>query len=224
MQRFAVIGLGRFGSRLASSLAIAGQEVLAFDRDVRIIDEIKDRVTLAVALDATDPEALRAHGVDRVDCAIVGIGNDLENAALITAVLKELGIPRVVSRAMTHTAGRILSRIGADDVAYPENESADRWASQISNPNYMRQLDLDATHSLIEVMIPAPWVGSTVADLGLSSMGMSLVAVKRIEPTSADDKNRIVFIPKPDDELQQEDILLLIGKDVDLARLPRAVR
>ena len=124
MNRFAVIGLGRFGSRLASNLAAAGAEVIAIDRSRQIVEDLRDKVTLAIALDATDEQALRIQGVDQVDCAVVGIGQDFEANALTTALLKSLGVARVVSRAGNQMQAEILTRIGADGVVKPEDESA----------------------------------------------------------------------------------------------------
>ena len=114
MERFAVIGLGRFGSRLARNLAKSGAEVIAIDHDRQIVEELRDQVTLAIALDATDEQALKIQGVDQVDCAIVGIGHDFEANALTTALLKSLRIQKVISRAGSDMQAQILQRIGAD--------------------------------------------------------------------------------------------------------------
>jgi len=116
MERFAVIGLGRFGERLATLLAESGAEVIAIDSDQEIIDEIRDRVALAVCMDATNEEALRAQGIDKVDVAVVGLGTAFEDNALVTVLLKQLGVPRVVSRAATAIRAQILSRIGARSI------------------------------------------------------------------------------------------------------------
>ena len=121
MQRFAVIGLGRFGSRLAAGLASAGQEVIAIDLDERIVEQLRDRVTVAVAMDSTNEKALEAHGLDKVDAAVVCMGSAFEANALTTVILKQYGVERVISRAATPTSARILARIGADEVVNPED-------------------------------------------------------------------------------------------------------
>ncbi|HET6429548.1 MAG TPA: TrkA family potassium uptake protein, partial [Phycisphaerae bacterium] len=128
MATFAVIGLGRFGYRLSTLLAEGGAEVIAIDSRRDLVESIRDRVTVAVCLDTTDEEALRAQGVDRVNVAVVGIGDDFEANALATVILKQIGVPRVISRATTTIRAQILSRIGADDVVNPERESAERWS------------------------------------------------------------------------------------------------
>ena len=135
MDRFAIIGLGRFGQRLARMLSEAGAEVIAIDRSQEIVEAIRDEVTVAVALDATDERALLSQGVDKVDVAVVGIGTDFEAAVLATVILKQLGVPKVVARAATTNRGEILRRVGADDLVNPERESAYRWAHRLMGPN-----------------------------------------------------------------------------------------
>jgi len=109
MQRFAVIGLGRFGQRLARALTADGAEVIAIDREVDLVEEVRDEVTLAVRLDSTDEEALKAQGIAEVDAVIVGIGEQFEAAALTVAVLQSLGVPRIYARAETTVQARILT-------------------------------------------------------------------------------------------------------------------
>ena len=222
MQRFAVIGLGRFGSRLAANLAAAGEEVVGIDRDPSIIEEMRDKVTLAVALDATDEQALRMQGIDNVDAAIVGIGNDFESTVLATVVLKQIGVPRVIARAMSPTNARILGRIGADEVVSPEDESADRWADRLISPQYLNQFELDEGHSIVEIKPPDRWIGQTLADLDLrAKQGLHVVAIKRPSDPSDPSSPRKVRIPSPGEPLLRDDILVLMGADPDLARVPR---
>ncbi|MEX0777574.1 MAG: TrkA family potassium uptake protein [Phycisphaeraceae bacterium] len=221
-QRFAVIGLGRFGSRLAASLALGGQEVIGIDLDPQVIEDMRDRVTLAISLDASDDQVLRAHGIDQVDVAVVAIGTNLESAAMVTVALKQIGIARIISRAMNPTTGLILSRIGADEVVYPEDESADRLANRLANPHYLKQLELDATHSIIELKTPSAWVGKSLGDLHpRKELGINVVAIKRTQFDQNETRHQIVHLPSPEDPLKADDVLILVGQDVDLARLGR---
>lgn len=221
MQRFAVIGLGRFGARLATNLALAGQEVIALDKDPRLIEELRDRVTLAIALDATDEQALLMHGIDKVDCAVVGIGNDFESSALATVVLKQIGVPRVVSRAISPTAARILARIGADDVASPEDESADRWSHRLTSPDFLNQYELSVGHSIVELRTPDAWAGKTLAQLNLrAEAGVNVVAIRKSKPSPAGAPPRqVIELPDPEAPLRKSDTLILIGRDTDLSQL-----
>lgn len=217
MQRFAVIGLGRFGSRLASNLAAAGQEVIGIDERPEVVEEMRDRVTLAVALDATDEQALRGQGIDQVDCAVVGIGEDFEATVLATVTLKQLGVPRVISRAVTPIAAKVLARIGADEVVSPETEAADRWANRLVSPHFTKHFGLDESHSIVEMKTPSDWVERTLAELNLrAERGLHVVAVKRALRPGAEPR---VQIPNPQAPLAADDLLVIMGQDKDLAKL-----
>ncbi len=220
MQRFTVIGLGRFGSRLAANLANAGQEVIGIDTEQRIIEEMRDRVTLAIAMDATDEQALRLQGIDQTDVAIVGIGNDFESIAAATVVLKQIGVPRIIARAISPTSARILQSIGADEVVNPEDETADRWANRLISPQFIRQFELDQGHSIVEIKVPKRWVERSLAELNLRAKeGLHIVAIKRRrDPT--DENSPLTFqIPGPEEPLDAEDVLVVMGRDADLAKL-----
>ncbi|MCK5473185.1 MAG: TrkA family potassium uptake protein, partial [Planctomycetes bacterium] len=127
MKRFAVIGLGRFGKKLAIALAMSGAEVIAVDRERAVIDGIRDQVSHAVRLDSTDEEALKAQGIDKVDVAIVGIGGQgglAFEAAILTVVnLRQIGVKQIFTRAQDLIAGEVFSKVGATEVIYPEIES-----------------------------------------------------------------------------------------------------
>ena len=218
MQRFAVIGLGRFGSRLATNLAAAGQEVIAIDKSRRIIEEIRDQVTLAVALDATDEQALLSQGIDQIEVAIVGIGGHFEAATLTTVVLKEIGVPCVISRAVTMTGAHIMKRIGADDVVNPEDESADRWAVKLANPWFLARFELDEGHSIVEIKTPASWSGQSLLDLNLrSQLGLQVVAIRSLINTD----RPALRLPIPNEPLSKDDVLILLGQDGALAKIPQ---
>lgn len=222
MRRFAVIGMGRFGSRLASNLAQAGQEVIGIDLEPRLIEEMRDRVTLAIALDATDEQALLMHGIDKVDIAVVGIGNDFESSALATVLLKQIGVPRVISRAITPTSARILARIGADEVVNPEDEAADRWCSRLVSPEFLSQYNVGAGHSLVEIKAPTKWVGKTLTQLNLRArFGVLVVAIKIRKSTPGAPDTQTVTMPDPGLPIEKEQVLVLFGLEENLAQLPR---
>ena len=138
MKRFVVIGLGRFGKKLAIALAMSGAEVIAIDRERDIIEDLRDQVSHAVRLDSTDGEAMLAQGVDKADVAIVGMGERgraFESAILTVVNLKQMGVPQIYARAENLTAGLVFSAIGATDVIYPEIETAQRWAYKLIAPH-----------------------------------------------------------------------------------------
>lgn len=227
MERFAVIGLGRFGRRLAKNLAAAGAEVIAIDRDRLIVEELRDQVTLAIALDATDEQALRIQGVDQVDCAIVGIGTNFEANALTTALLKSMRVQRVISRAGNDMQAQILSRIGADAVVKPEDEAADRWGHRLLAPFMIDHIELGEQYALVQMAAPLAWEGKTLAELDLRKRhNVTVVAIKRRVPTSGPTgvdtfEERVVDVPMPSSRLGHDDTLVIAGFDRDLERLPR---
>ncbi|TVQ61876.1 MAG: TrkA family potassium uptake protein [Phycisphaerales bacterium] len=227
MDRFAVIGLGRFGSRLAVNLAAAGAEVIAIDRSRQIVEELRDRVTLAIALDATDEQALKIQGIDQVDCAIVGIGNDFEANALTTVLLKTLQVKRVVSRAGNEMQSQILTRIGADGVIRPEDESADRWSHRLLAPFLIDHVELGEGFALVQTAAPEEWSGKTLQQLDLrKNHKVTIVAIKRRVASSTSSgadsyEQRVIEAPLPTSRLTTDDILVIAGFDKDLERLPR---
>lgn len=216
-RRFAVVGLGRFGSRLAAGLAMAGQEVIAIDKQREPVEQIRDRVDLAIALDATDEQALLTHGIDKVDVAVVGIGDMFEDTVLVTRILKDLGVGRVYARAVRPIQDRILRRVGADDVISPENESADRWAHRLVTPQFLNQFELEDGYSIVEMATPPSWVGKALSELRPNrKFGVHVLALK-----VKGEGRTSLQLPDPDQALTSDAALLVMGRDKDLAKLPR---
>lgn len=227
MERFAVIGLGRFGSRLAKNLAAAGAEVIAIDRERSIVEELRDQVTLAIAMDATDEQALRIQGVDQVDCAVVGIGHNFEANALTTVLLKSMRVKRVISRAGNDMQAQILRRIGADSVVSPEDEAADRWSNRLLSPYLIDHVELAEGYALVQVPVPEAWQNKTLAELDLRRKhNVTVVAIRKRVVTSSESgadsyEERILDVPMPTSRLGRDDTLVIAGFDDDLERLSR---
>ncbi|MCK4914112.1 MAG: TrkA family potassium uptake protein [Planctomycetes bacterium] len=228
MKRFAVIGLGRFGKKLAIALAMSGAEVIAVDRERAVIDGIRDQVSHAVRLDSTDEEALKAQGIDKVDVAIVGIGGQgglAFEAAILTVVnLRQIGVKQIFTRAQDLIAGEVFSKVGATEVIYPEIESAQRWAYKLIAPQIGEKIDFAPGYSLARIKSPASFDGKTVMDLQLrQKYNVNLVAIKRSENSKAkkQEKGGIINVPMPSTIIYAEDILMVAGSDADLAKLPQ---
>lgn len=224
MPQFAVIGLGRFGKRLAINLTNAGAQVIAIDKDHALIDQIKAEVTLAVVLDSTDEEALKSQGVDQVDAAVVSIGDSFEDNLLTTVTLKQIGVERVIARATSETRGQILKRIGADDLVNPENESADRWSQRLFTANIKEQLPLGSNFRIIEVPAPAAWIGSDLKTLDLrNTMSLNIILIKRpTDQSTSEEEMQFDFLsPTATMPIESGDLLLIVGKDDDLKKLPQ---
>ncbi|MCX5676142.1 MAG: TrkA family potassium uptake protein [Planctomycetota bacterium] len=226
MKRFMVIGLGRFGQRLAKALTEAGHEVIAIDKREELVERVRDEVALAVCLDATDPDPLKSQGAGDIDAAVVCIGEDFESNALATATLKSLGVPVVISRASTEIQRRILTAIGADQVVLPEEEVADRLAGHLANPNILEHLELAEGHSLIQIRAPADWVGRTLGEIDLRRKHeVNLVAIKRQVVSRTPEggqtvEQQVVDLPMAHTVIREGDILVLVGSTESLGSLP----
>jgi trk system potassium uptake protein TrkA len=222
MARFAVIGLGRFGSKLARELTRLRAEVIAIDDNRDLVEELRDEVALAVRLDARDESALRAQGVGDVDVAIVGIGENFESAALAIANLKAIGVPRVIARAMTTRQGEIFSKIGADQIAYPENETAVRWAQRLISPALKDYIPLAEGHGLVQAKAPVLLHNKTPGELHLNRKYNVLVVAIRRAPNGQDadtSEATEVIVPRADTTFLPNDTIVLIGPDDALANL-----
>ena len=229
MKRFAVIGLGRFGQKLAVALAMSGADVIAIDKERGPVDALRDKVSHAVRLDSTDEEALKAQGVDKVDVAIIGIGQGrgegkgFESAVLTVVNLRQMGVPQIYARAEDLLAGEVFSKVGATDVIYPEIESAQRWAYKLIAPQIGEKIDFAPGYSLARVEAPASFDEKTVMELQLrQKYNINLVAIKRgNSEKSKKQKEDIINVPMPNTIIYKDDILMVAGSDTDLANLPQ---
>lgn len=216
MRRYAVIGLGLLGRTVARELAQRGAEVIAVDMNLRLVQSIADEVTVAVRLDSTDRDALQAQGIDKVDAAIVAIGENFEAAVLTTALLKELGVPRVISRAVTEDEAKILKLVNADQVVLVEEWVARRLAQQITSPSLTEIVELSPGMSLARIeAAPAMW-GKTLASLSFRQrFGLNVIAVIKAGEVAAPPSTTL---PDPEAVLEQGDVLLVDGPDDAIER------
>ena len=224
-QRFVVIGLGRFGQKLSIALAMSGAEVIAIDKDRNEVELIRDQVSHAVRLDSTDEEALKAQGVDKADVAIIGMGQENFEAAILTVVnLRQMGVKQIYARAESLIAGEVFSKVGATEVIYPEIESAQRWAYKLIAPQIGEKIDFATGYSLARIKAPASFDGRTVMDLQLrQKYNVNLVLIKRGEDSKAkkSEKGSIINVPMPSTVIYEGDILMVAGSDADLVKLPQ---
>ncbi|MPY92888.1 MAG: TrkA family potassium uptake protein [Acidimicrobiia bacterium] len=173
-----VLGLGRFGGALAQELVDLGFEVLGVDVDERLVQGHAELLTHVVQADTTDPAALRQLGAGDFQSAVVGIGTNIEASILTTAALVDLGVPNIWAKAVTESHGRILERVGANRVVFPEHDMGQRVAHLVSG----RMLDwfqLDENFALVETVVPKEFVGMTLGDSGLRArFDLTVVCVK----------------------------------------------
>lgn len=224
MGRFAVIGLGRFGARLARLLAAGGAEVIAVDSRRDLVEALRDDVDRAVCLDATDEEALKAQAIDQVDVAVVGIGTQFEAAVLSTVLLKRLNVPRVIARAASGMRAQVLSGVGADDIVNPEREAAERWSNRLLAPSILEQITLAEGYSVAQLEAPPSFHGKTLRDLAiLNRYKVNVIAIRRQKEAAEDGggPHEVITVPMADTTIQPGDVLLLIGSDAAIADFPK---
>lgn len=158
-KEFVVFGLGRFGKSVALTLADSGCEVLVVDENEEKIHDIADRVTYAVRADVTDAETMGNLGLKNFDGAIIAIGENLEASVLVTILAKELGIPYVLAKVQTETQAKVLKKVGADMVVFPEKETGIRIANKILHGNFFDAVELSNTYSMMELDVHEEWIG-----------------------------------------------------------------
>lgn len=217
----AVIGLGEFGRAAAVGLANSGAEVIAVDIDMERVDRVKDRVALAIRMDASHERALYSHGIGDVDVLVAAIGENFEAQVLVVVHAKQFGIKRIVARATTPDHIRVLQAVGAHEVFNPEEEAA-RWMVQrLLITDISSYFELAEGFSIAEVKAPEGTVGKTLEELNLRrKFRLNLVAIKRMTTDADGTKSVSSFnpVPLPDEVIQPDDVLALVGSVLDLAR------
>ncbi|HAS37379.1 MAG TPA: potassium transporter TrkA [Ruminococcaceae bacterium] len=180
MKNILLIGLGRFGKHMAMDLNRLGHQVMAVDLDEDRINEILPYVTNAQIGDSTNEEFIRSLGVNNYDLCIVAIGNNFQNSLETTSLLKEIGAKKVVSRAERDVQAKFLLRNGADSVVYPEKQVAEWAAIRFTADNILDFIEVDNSHAICEVNVPASWDGKTVGQIDVRrKYNLNIIGIKR---------------------------------------------
>lgn len=214
-KQFIVIGLGRFGSSVARTLAGLGQEVLAVDINEERVKQLAHVVTHTAQADTTDAGTLKSLGVGNFDVGVVAIGENLQAGILTALLLKELGVPHVVAKVSNELHGQVMEKIGVDRVIYPEREMGKRLAHSLVSPSLLDYIELAEDYRIEEVVAPKSMNGKTLRELNLrNKMGISVIVIKRGE-------DNMIISPGAEAVVYQGDTLVIIGKNSDLSRLNR---
>lgn len=205
MKQFIVVGGGRFGESAAKALTESGQEVMVVDIDEDVIQQISGEVESTAILDVTDEQAMNSIGLNNFDVAIIAIGGELRASIMATLIAKEAGIPLVISRAKDSLQANVLKKIGADRVVFPESDMGVKIAKALTFDNVVDFMQLDDTHSVFEVTVPKPWVGSNLIDLMVrKKYNINVVGVKRGETFQVP--------PSPSQNFEDGDIIVIAGQ------------
>jgi trk system potassium uptake protein TrkA len=214
MGRYAVIGLGKFGATVVRTLHERGHEVIAIDQDKEKVQDIRDSATQAIEADCTDQDTLRALGIQDADAVVVSLGERMDASVLVTLYLRDLGLKEIVVKAISEDHGKVLHLIGATEIVHPERDTARRVARGLGLRSIVEYLPLASDSSLVEVKVPAEFVGRTLAELDIRKRFQVLVvAIKRGES--------LVLATGGGERLQPGDVLVLVGRDADLDEVGR---
>ena len=217
MKSYAVIGLGRFGTELAVSLYHHGGEVLAIDRDSARVQAVADSVTQAVTADATQREVLRELGVQDCDEVIVSMGTHLTESVLIVMNLLALNVPHIICKAHDAIHKEILEKLGAHRVIIPEHQIADKLARQLEHPSLTEYIELSPDYGVMEVVLPAGWVGNTLKDMHIRTrLGVMVVGIRR--------GDGMVVSPGSEERFKNGDVPVLLGSYEALSKFEKSDR
>ena len=228
MRQFAIIGLGRFGFKVAETLGEKGAQVIAIDKNHTLVEKIKDIVPEAVQLDSTDEEALRKSGVKDVDVAVVCIGEDVESNILTTTILKNLGIKEIVSRAGTKLHAQILKEVGATRVVFPEEDMGLRVANSVFAPGVLEYIELGAHYNLAEIEVKGDFIGKPLKELNIKNkyrVNIIMIMKRMLQEQGKKGKfseKEIKELPSPDYVLKEKDILVVVGDSNDIEVLEKS--
>lgn len=213
--RFAVIGIGRFGTAIATKLAIKGAEVIAIDSNQDRINSIKDNVTYSVVLDSTDINALKSQNITEMDAVVISIGEDFQSLLLTTFALQELGVKRIMVRAQGDAQQKILSRMGIKEILSTEDEVSNNVSEQLMNPSVLLYVPLPDEYEIIEIKAPKGVIDRTLLDIGLrTKYKINLITLLR----KRGKEHHIVGVPKGDTIIEEEDLILVFGSSKNISR------
>ena len=214
LKSFVVIGCGRFGSSVARTLHDLGNEVMVIDISEDVIREISEEATYAVQADAMDEAVLKDLGLRNFDVAVISIGSDIEASIMATLVVKELGIKRVIAKAQSELHRKVLDKIGADKVIFPERDMGVRVAHNLTSTNILDFIELSPDYSIIEITALEEWEDKTLGQLKLSTKyGLNVMAIKR--------GNKITVSPSGEIMIEKDDVLVVIGSMTDIKKVEK---
>jgi len=214
MKRFAVIGLGNFGFHASKALYEDGNEIVAIDSDKGRVHAIDPYSTEAVVLDATDKEALKALGLENMDGVIVSTGTKISTSILICLHLQEMGVKKILAKALDEDHGKILRRVGATEIIHPERDMAIRVSRGLSRPNVLDFVPLGEDYDLVQVGPPREFIGKNLKDLNLrAKYKVHIIAIKELVPEN------FVLVPPANFVIKDSDVLIMLGKTEDIKKI-----
>lgn len=212
MKSYLVLGLGRFGQSFAKTLTELGHDVLGVDNNESIVQEFSDQITHVVQAEASSEDFLESIGVKNFDAAIVAIGDDIQSSIMTTVLLKELGSRHVIAKAQNDLHAKVLYKVGADTVVFPERDMGIRAANNLVSNNIIEVLEISPDYSIMETNVPHSWIGKAIGELAVRTRyGLNIIAVRR--------SDHLNILPHADTRFEEGDIVAVMGKNSDLKGL-----
>lgn len=214
MKKFAVIGLGNFGFHAAKALYEDGNEVVAIDLDRGRVHAIDPYSTEAIVSDATDKESLKALGLEDMYGVIVSTGTKISTSILICLYLQEMGVKKILAKALDEDHGKILKRVGATEIIHPERDMALRVSRGLSRPNVLDFVPLGEDYDLVQVGPPREFIGKNLKELNMRARyNVHIIAIKELVP------DNFLLVPPASFVIKDSDILIMLGKSEDIKKI-----
>jgi trk system potassium uptake protein TrkA len=212
MHSFVILGLGRFGQSVAKTLYDLGCEVLVIDENEELIQSIYNHVTHAIIGNVTDKNVLKSAGIKNFDAAVVSTGKNLETSIIVTQILKEMGMGYILAKTQNDLHARVLTKLGADRVVFPEHDMGVRIAHNLVSTNIIDYIELSPDYSIVEINLPANWEGKTLYELDIrAKYGINIIAIKN--------GLQINVAPTADYVTNRNDLLVVIGLNSAIDKL-----
>lgn len=225
MKQFAVIGLGRLGSVVARTLSEQGHQVLAIDIKKEPVQEASEFVAHAVQLDAADEKSLRSVGIENVNAAVVSTGANLEASILITLILREIGIKEIVAKAISEEHSRVLEKVGATKVVFPERDMGIRIADSLVSPQIIEHISLSPKYSVLEIPAPEEFIGKSLGKLNVRvKYGINIIAIKKKPVADKEGKGTEETINaslQAEDVIRKGDHIIIVGSNESIEKLKK---
>lgn len=223
--KYIIVGLGNFGASLAQKLTEQGNEVIGIDHNMNKVDGYKEKISHTICLDSTDQFTMSGLPLKETDVVIVAIGEDQGANIMTTAVLKNLNVKRLISRAITPLHETVLQAMGVDEIVHPEEETAERWSKKLVLKGVVDSFDVSPEYSIVEVAVPAKYVGKTLEEIGFRR-NHNLVVLTTIKVTKEKNLlgqpknvNLVQGVASPKTKLNEGDIMVMYGNSKDIKRL-----
>lgn len=214
MKSYLILGLGRFGKSCAKALNELGHDVLGVDNNELVVQEFSDEVTHVICAQASSEEFLKSIGVESFEAAVVAIGDDIQSSILATLILKDQGAKYILAKAQNDLHAKVLYKVGADKVVFPERDMGMKAANNLVSNNIIDMIELSPDYSIMEITVPQNWVNKSIGELSIrSKYKVNVLAIRK--------NSSMDVSPQPDTKFEQSDIIAVMGKNSDLKHLQK---